>query len=123
MNAIQEHKQFKLHGTGASHPTSVVMTNLTCSNTTLGYSDSSGVLVPHAPISIADINDNDNFHQLCFPTTDEIVKISMLANTVEDPNPTPICTAKLMSAPALIRQLLRRPFRRRVPDLPESVHG
>ena len=54
-----------------------------------GYSDSSGVLVPHAPISIADINDNDNFHQLCFPTTDEIVKISMLANTVEDPNHDP----------------------------------
>ena len=54
-----------------------------------GYSDSSGVLVPHAPISIADINDNDNFHQLCFPTTDDIVKISMLANTVEDPNHDP----------------------------------
>ena len=54
-----------------------------------GYSDSSGVLVPHAPISIADINDNDNFHQLCFPTSDEIVKISMMANTVEDPNQDP----------------------------------
>ena len=54
-----------------------------------GYSDSSGVLVPHAPISIADINDNDNFHQLCFPTSDEIVKISMMANTVEDPNHDP----------------------------------
>ena len=54
-----------------------------------GYSDSSGVLVPHAPISIADINDNDNFHQLCFPTSDEIVKVSMMANTVEDPNQDP----------------------------------
>jgi len=54
-----------------------------------GYSDSSGVLVPHAPISIADINDNDNFHQLCFPTSEEIVKISMTANTVEDPNQDP----------------------------------
>jgi len=54
-----------------------------------GYSDSSGVLVTHAPISIADINDNDNFHQLCFPATDEIVKISMMANTVEDPNHDP----------------------------------
>ena len=54
-----------------------------------GYSDSSGVLVPHSPISIADINDNDNFHQLCFSTTDEIVKISMMANTVEDPNHDP----------------------------------
>ncbi len=55
----------------------------------IGYSDSSGVLIPHAPISIADINDNDNFHQLCFPTSDEIVKISMMANTVEDPNQDP----------------------------------
>ena len=55
----------------------------------IGYSDSSGVLVPHVPISIADINDNDNFHQLCFSTSDEIVKISMMANTVEDPNQDP----------------------------------
>ena len=55
----------------------------------IGYSDSSGVLIPHAPISIADINDNDNFHQLCFSTSDEIVKISMMANTVEDPNQDP----------------------------------
>jgi len=55
----------------------------------IGYSDSSGVLIPHAPISIADINDNDNFHQLCFSTSDEIVKISMMANTVEDPNEDP----------------------------------
>lgn len=55
----------------------------------IGYSDSSGVLIPHVPISIADINDNDNFHQLCFATSDEIVKISMMANTVEDPNQDP----------------------------------
>ena len=55
----------------------------------IGYSDSSGVLIPHTPISIADINDNDNFHQLCFSTNDEIVKISMMANTVEDPNHDP----------------------------------
>ena len=55
----------------------------------IGYSDSSGVLIPHLPISIADINDNDNFHQLCFSTSDEIVSISMMANTVEDPNGDP----------------------------------
>jgi hypothetical protein len=55
----------------------------------VGYSDNSGVLTPHIPISIADINDNDNFHQLCFSTSDEIVKISMMANTVEDPNHDP----------------------------------
>ena len=55
----------------------------------IGYSDSSGVLIPHIPISIADINDNDNFHQLCFSTSDEIVKISMMSNTVEDPNQDP----------------------------------
>jgi hypothetical protein len=55
----------------------------------IGYSDSSGVLIPHVPISIADLSDNDNFHQLCFSTSDEIVKISMMANTVEDPNQDP----------------------------------
>jgi len=55
----------------------------------IGYSDSSGVLIAHVPISIADINDNDNFHQLCFSTSDEIVKISIMANTVEDPNQDP----------------------------------
>ena len=55
----------------------------------IGYSDSSGVLIPHVPISIADVNDNDNFHQLCFSTSVEIIKISMMANTVEDPNHDP----------------------------------
>jgi len=55
----------------------------------VGYSYCSGDLLPHLPISIADINDNDNFHQLCFSTSDEIVKISMEANTVEDPNQDP----------------------------------
>ena len=55
----------------------------------VGYSYCSGVLIPHVPISIADIDDNDNFHQLCFSTSDEIVKISMMANTVEDPNQDP----------------------------------
>ena len=55
----------------------------------IGYSESSGVLIPHVPVSIADINDNDNFHQLCFSTSDEIIKISMMAYTVEDPNHDP----------------------------------
>ena len=55
----------------------------------VGYSESSGVLTPHVPISIADINDNDNFHQLCFSTSDKIVKVSMAAYTVEDPNHDP----------------------------------
>ena len=55
----------------------------------VGYSDNSGALIPHIPISITDIDDQDNVHQLCFSTSDEIVKISMLANTVEDPNQDP----------------------------------
>ena len=55
----------------------------------VGYTDSSGVLIPHIPISIADVNDNDNFHQLCFSTSDDIIKISIMANTVEDPNHDP----------------------------------
>ena len=32
----------------------------------VGYSDSSGVLTPHVPISIADIDDNDNFTNFVF---------------------------------------------------------
>ena len=55
----------------------------------VGYSYCSGDLIPHVPVSIADINDNDNFHQLCFSTSDEIVKISMMAYKVEDPNQDP----------------------------------
>ena len=55
----------------------------------VGYSYCSGDLIPHVPISIADINDNDNFHQLCFSTSDEIVKISMIDNIVMDPNQDP----------------------------------
>ena len=55
----------------------------------VGYSECSGVLIPHVPISIADIDDNDNFHQLCFSTSDEIAKISMMAFTVKDPNHDP----------------------------------
>ena len=55
----------------------------------VGYSDSAGVLIPHVPISISDIEDNDNFHQLCFASSEEIVQVSMMANTVEDPNHDP----------------------------------
>ena len=55
----------------------------------VGYSDCSGVLIPHVPISIEDIDDNDNFNQLCFSTSDEIVKISMMVDMVEDPNHDP----------------------------------
>ncbi len=55
----------------------------------IGYSDDMGVLVPHVPSSIADINDNDNYHQLCFTTNETIVMIAMAENTVEDPNQDP----------------------------------
>jgi len=41
------------------------------------------------PFSVVDLNENDNFHQLCFSTSDEIVKISMKAYTVVDPNQDP----------------------------------
>lgn len=53
------------------------------------YTDSSGVLIPHTPVSIADINDNDNFHQLCLDFTDPVVKVTIGANIVEDPNGDP----------------------------------
>ena len=55
----------------------------------VGYTHSSGVLIPNVPISIADVNDNDNFHQLCFSTSDDIIKISIMAYKVEDPNQDP----------------------------------
>jgi len=53
------------------------------------FTDSAGVLIPHTPVSIADINDNDNFHQLCLDFTDPVVKVSMPANIVENPNGDP----------------------------------
>ena len=54
-----------------------------------GYADSAGTLIAHTPIAIADINDNDNFHQLCFSTHDAIVRIAVVADAVEDPNQDP----------------------------------
>ena len=89
MNVIQEHKLFKLLGMVALHLISGD-TESDLFQYYVGYSDSSGVLTPHVPISIADIDDNDNFHQLCFSTSDEIVKISMaLLTSFEDPNHDP----------------------------------
>ena len=73
----------------------------------VGYSDSAGVLIPHVPISISDIEDNDNFHQLCFATSEEIVQVSMMANTVEDPNhdPNPYSEIEVSSCtPSTIRE-------------------
>ena len=55
----------------------------------IGYSDSSGVLIPHIPISIADIDDNDNFHQLCFSTSMKLLKFQWWLTSVEDPNHDP----------------------------------
>ena len=88
MNVIQEHKRFKLPKDGGITPYISGDTESDLFQYYIGYSDSSGVLT-HVPISIADIDDNDNFHQLCFSTSDEIVKISMMANTVKDPNHDP----------------------------------
>lgn len=53
------------------------------------YSDSVGILIPHQADTIFDVNDNDNFHQLCLSTTDSIVKVDFQANIVEDPNADP----------------------------------
>lgn len=55
----------------------------------IGYSDSAGTLIPHNPITIGDINDNDNFHQLGFATTDSIVTVSIRENVLQDPNGDP----------------------------------
>jgi hypothetical protein len=53
------------------------------------YTESAGSLIAHTPTSIEDVNDNDNFHQLCINTVDTIVKVSFLENIVEDPNHDP----------------------------------
>lgn len=53
------------------------------------YVDKNGKLIPLTPKSIADVNDNDNFHQLCVESNDPIVKVSMPANIVKDPNGDP----------------------------------
>ena len=87
----------------------------------IGYSDSSGVLIPHVPISIADIDDNDNFHQLCFSTNDEIVKISMMANTVEDQTMTQIYSAKLTVSSCTPLTILKRTYSKKDIKFTESV--
>ena len=54
--------------------------------------------------SIADIDDNDNFHQLCFSTSDDIIKVSMMANKVEDQTTIQIYSVKLMLFYALSKK-------------------
>ncbi len=48
-----------------------------------------GQLIAHTPSAIADINDNDNYHQLYVNTTDPIVKVVVEENSVVDPNNDP----------------------------------
>jgi hypothetical protein len=50
------------------------------------YVDKNGELIPLTPKSIADINDNDNYHQLNVESSYPIVKVSLPANVVKDPN-------------------------------------
>ena len=71
-----------------STPTMLIRLFRGCVNTTFSFLIIS-CRVQSSPFSIADIDDNYNFHQLCFSTSDKIVKISMMANTVEDPNHDP----------------------------------
>jgi len=53
------------------------------------YADDNGKLIPLTPKSIADINDNDNYHLLVVETALPIVKVSMRAGVVKDPNGDP----------------------------------
>lgn len=53
------------------------------------YVESDGKVTPLTPKSIADINDNDNYHQLLVETQLPIVKVSMPAGIVKDPNGDP----------------------------------
>jgi len=50
------------------------------------YVQDDGKIIPLTPRSIADINDNDNYHQLLVETQLPIVKVSLPAGIVKDPN-------------------------------------
>ncbi len=53
------------------------------------YVDKDGELVPITPKSIADINDNDNYHQLFVDSNDTVIKVAMPPGIVADPNGDP----------------------------------
>ncbi|MEO1618217.1 MAG: hypothetical protein AAFV88_20350 [Planctomycetota bacterium] len=50
------------------------------------YVEDDDQVTPLTPESIADINDNDNYHQLLVETQLPIVQVSMPAGIVKDPN-------------------------------------
>jgi hypothetical protein len=51
--------------------------------------DSAGVFIPYKPSSIADLDDNDNYHDLCMDVQYTPLKVSFEAGFVEDPNGDP----------------------------------
>ncbi|MCD8534545.1 MAG: hypothetical protein LR011_07075 [Verrucomicrobia bacterium] len=53
------------------------------------YTSHDGELAPLTPKSISDINDGDNYHQLLVETQLPIVKVTMAAGVVKDPNGDP----------------------------------
>lgn len=48
--------------------------------------DASGTLSTVNPIAVGDLNDNDNYHELCLDTSDEPVRLFFPAGYVTDPN-------------------------------------
>lgn len=53
------------------------------------YVDRSGELISLTPSLIADVNDNDNFHQLLVDSNHRIIKVTIQADVVKDPNGDP----------------------------------
>ena len=51
--------------------------------------DSSGFQIPYMPASIADLNDNDNYHDLCINASYTPIKVDFAAGFVKDPNGDP----------------------------------
>lgn len=51
--------------------------------------DSIGVLVPVKPQSLADLNDNDNYHDICLATSYSPVRVQFEAGRIKDPNGDP----------------------------------
>ena len=110
MNAIQEHRQFKLLETVASHPTSVVMSNLTCSNTTQAIQTVLGSWFRTHRFPSQTSMTTTIFTNCAFPQLMKSSKFQCWPTRSKTQITTPICTAKLMSAPALLRQMLKMTF-------------
>ncbi len=50
------------------------------------YADSAGTTVKRFPYKVADLNDNDNYHDLCMNSLLKPIRVEFVAGKVQDPN-------------------------------------